>query len=109
MKKCLLLMMLFVSTLAMTAQEKKKKKCPADEGYVKAVVIKYEVEACGYLLEIPGKTKNDPKIKLQPQSMPDSFKQHKKKVWVKYRVPKTQPMTTCMAGQIVEIEDMKKR
>jgi hypothetical protein len=115
MKKISLLLSLLLIALTLGAQTKQKNTPkpvtpdPLKEGFVKATVLKYEVESCGYILVLDGKTKKDPKIKLQPENMDVKFKKNKLKVWVKYVMPKVQPMTTCMAGQVVKIEEMKIR
>ncbi|MDP2387780.1 MAG: hypothetical protein Q8M29_15515 [Bacteroidota bacterium] len=83
----------------------KTKKAAADytkEGYVKATVIKYEVESCGYILQLEGEKK------LMPQNLADEFKKDKLVIWIKYETPKKQPMTTCMAGTVVKLTDVKK-
>ncbi|MFL5752530.1 MAG: hypothetical protein ACJ76F_03915 [Bacteroidia bacterium] len=115
MRKVSLFIFMLLFSLAALGQKKARTKPeelisdPAKEGFIKATVIKYEVENCGFLLQVNGKTKKDPKIKLQPENMAEEFKKNKLKVWVKYVVPKTQPMTTCMAGQVVKVEAMKIR
>lgn len=86
-----------------TGATKPPKTKPEKEGYVKATVIKYEVENCGYILVLADKKK------LQPDQLADEFKKNRLKVWVKYTVPKTQIPTTCMAGQSVKVEAIKKR
>lgn len=70
-----------------------------------ARVIKYEVEACGYLLELPDAKKS----KLAPDKLPDELKKDNQKVWVKYTPLKKQLMGVCMAGTQVEIVDIKAR
>ena len=92
-------------SLSVSAQNKKSKINYEKEGYVKARVIKYEVENCGYLLELDGKEKT----KLTPDKLDDAFKKDKQKVWVKYSFVKKQPMSTCMGGKLVVISDIRKR
>jgi hypothetical protein len=92
-------------TCKVTAQEKKHKVNYEKEGYVKAIVIKYEVESCGYLIELTDKAKT----KITPYKLPDEFKKDKEKVWLKYTLAKKQLPSTCMAGKQAEIEDIKKR
>ena len=86
-----------------TPLAKSKKTNFEKEGYVKATIIKYEVENCGYIIELSDKKK------LQPDQLADEFKKNKLKVWIKYSVPKKQIPTTCMAGQLIKIESIKKR
>jgi hypothetical protein len=87
------------------AQEKKTATDYAKEGYVKATVINYKVEGCGFLIELADKEKT----KLAPEKLAVSFKKDKLKIWVKYTVAKKQPITTCMAGKVCEVIDVKKR
>jgi hypothetical protein len=115
MRKVSLFIFMLLFSLTVLGQKKPKTKPeplipdPPKEGFIKATVIKYEVESCGFLLQVDGKTRKDPKMKLQPENMAEEFKKNKLKVWVKYVVPKSQPITTCMAGQVVKIEAMKIR
>lgn len=111
MRKISLFIFALLLSLAACAQNKQKAivSDPAKEGYSKATVMKYEVESCGYILVLDRKSKKDPQVKLQPENMDEQFKKNKLKVWVKYVMPKTQPMTTCMAGQVVKIEKMMPR
>ncbi|HWY39125.1 MAG TPA: hypothetical protein VNY73_11235 [Bacteroidia bacterium] len=87
------------------SQEKKQSVNYEKEGYVKATVIHYKVDGCGFLLELADKEKT----KLAPDKLADSFKINKLKVWLKYSPAKSQPMSTCMAGKPCEIIDVKKR
>ena len=87
------------------AQEKKHKVNYEKEGYVKALVIKYNVEDCGFIIELDDKEKT----KLTPYKLPNEFKKGKEKVWIKYSIVKTQLPSTCMTGRQVELEDIKKR
>src|ERR1700739_4458141 len=88
-----------------TAQEKKQQIDFAKEGYVKATVIHYKVEGCGFLIELDDKEKT----KLMPEKLDEGFKKNKEKIWIKYSIAKKQPMGTCMAGKFCEIIDIKKR
>ncbi len=87
------------------AQEKAKKINYAKEGYVKATIIKYEVEGCGFLIQLADKEKK----KLMPDKLPDEFKKDKSKIWVKYIIAKKQMDGTCMAGKQCTIVEIKKR
>lgn len=100
-----LLLTFSLSAFSLKAQEKKQKIDYAKEGYVKAVVIDYKVDNCGFMLELTDKRKS----KLNLDSIPAAFKKEKLKVWVKYIVAKKQPMTTCMAGHFCELVDIQKR
>ena len=111
MRKISLCILMILFSFAGYAQTNKKKKPdPVKEGFIKATVIKYEVESWGFILVLDGKTKKDPKIQLQPEGgLDEKFRKDKLKVWLKYAVMKKQPMTTCMAGQVVKIEEIKIR
>jgi hypothetical protein len=87
------------------AQEKKQKINYEKEGYIKARVIHYKVEGCGYLIELTDKAKT----KIAPDKLADEFKKDKTKIWIKYTIAKKQPMSTCMAGKLAEMLDVKKR
>lgn len=92
-------------SLETIAQEKKHKINYEKDGYLKAIVIKYEVASCGYLIELTDKEKT----KIIPYKLPDEFKKDREKVWVKYVIVKKQLPSTCMAGKQVEIEAIQKR
>lgn len=91
-------------TCQVSAQEKPKKINYAKEGYVKAVIINYNVENCGFLIELTDKAKTKLAGKLN-----DEFKKNKQKIWIKYTLAKKQPISTCMSGKTIEITDIKKR
>jgi len=101
----LLILAFSLFTDDLTAQEKPKKINFKKEGYVKARVINYKVDGCGFLIELADKTKT----KLAPEKLTDEFKKDKQKVWIKYMPVKKQPMSTCMAGKLVELLDIQKR
>jgi len=92
-------------TFTLNAQEKKQTVNYAKEGYVKASIINYKVENCGFLIELADKEKT----KLAPEKLADDFKKDKIKIWVKYSIVKKQPVSTCMAGKVCEVIDIKKR
>jgi len=100
----LLIAVFTLCTFTISAQTAKKINY-AKEGYVKAKVIKYEVESCGFLIELGDKEKT----KLMPDKLADEFKKKNLKVWVKYTLAKKQLPGTCMAGKQSEIIDIKKR
>ena len=72
------------------------------EGYVKATVINYEVDGCTFLFKL-----SDEK-KLEPTSLSAEFKKDQLAVWIKY-TPKKGAVSTCMAGQVVELSDIQIR
>lgn len=72
------------------------------KGYVKAMVISYEVDGCGYMLELTDKSKLEPDG-LQPEFQKDSLK-----VWIKYKAVPDR-MSVCMAGATIDLLEIKKR
>lgn len=100
-----LLIILAALGLSISCQPKGKQTDYAKEGYLKAMVIKYEVESCGYLLELA----DEQKSKLAPDKLPEELKKDRQPVWVKYTPVKKQMMGACMAGTQVQIVDIKKR
>ncbi|MGZ3864859.1 MAG: hypothetical protein ACXVC6_11235 [Bacteroidia bacterium] len=93
-------------TFSANGQEAKKQKINyAKEGYEKATVINYNVDGCGFMLQLMDKRKS----KISPDKFPDEFKKEKMKVWIKYASAKKQPVTTCMAGHFCELIDIQKR
>lgn len=92
-------------TFKVSAQEKKQKTNYEREGYVKAIVVHYEIESCGYFIELADKAKT----RLAPHKLPDEFKKDKGKVWVKYTIAKKQLPSTCMVGKQAEVTDIQKR
>ncbi len=99
-----LLLLAFLLTFKISAQEKPKKRCYTKEGYVKAEVIHSTIENCGYLIVLCDKDKTKLAGKLT-----DEFKKDKQKIWLKYWLAKKQPMSTCMTGKSIEILDIHKR
>ncbi len=83
---------------------KSKKEVFLKEGFVQATVIKYEVESCGYILQLNADEKIMPNKELETE-----FKVDKMPVWVKYTVQSKAKNTTCMAGKLAEITEIKKR
>ena len=74
----------------------------AAEGYLKAAIIKHNLDGCSWMIELEDKSKKE------PQNLGEEFKKEGMKIWVKYSVPKG-AMSICMAGEIVKIEDIKER
>lgn len=113
LKHLLYLLCVFISTISIVScccQNKavsatdttKKQETPDYEkaGYVRATVIKYEVDGCGYLLQL-GSGK-----KLEALNLPEELKQEKKEVWIKYELDRN-AASICMAGDIVKLTDHK--
>ena len=72
------------------------------DGYIKAIVIKYEVDGCAFLLKLMDEKK------LEPTNLSIEFKKDQFAVWIKY-VPKKGVLGICMAGQTVELLDIQIR
>ncbi len=72
------------------------------EGYTAATVIYYELDACKWMIQL------DDEKKLEPRGMDTAFQKDKLKVWVKYEILKG-AVSTCMAGTIVKITEIKER
>ncbi len=92
-------------TLNINAQEKPRKINYKKEGYIKAQIINYNVDGCGFLIELCDKKKS----KFAPEKLADNLKKDKQKIWIKYTLAKKQPMSTCMAGKLIEVLDIQKR
>jgi hypothetical protein len=72
-------------------------------GYVQAKIIKYDVDGCKWLLQL------DELHRLVPSApLPSVFQQENILVWIKYTLKKG-GAGFCMAGQIVELADIKHR
>ena len=100
MKNILLIMF---PVLLFACKAKKDTTDYAVQGYEKATIIKYEVESCGYIIQLENENK------LMPDKLDESFKKDQLKVWVKYEILKKQPMSTCMAGKAVKMLDIKRQ
>ena len=79
-----------------------QQKSYANGGYSRAMIIYYELDGCGYMIQLGDGTK------LEPTNLKDEFKKDKLDVWVKY-TPKKGGASICMAGQIVDITDIQLR
>ena len=87
------------------AQERKQTVNYPKEGYVKASIIDYKVDGCGFLIQLNDKQKT----KLAPEKLPEEFKKNKLNIWVKYSIVKSQPNSTCMAGKTCQLIDIMRR
>jgi len=74
----------------------------SSEGYTQATVLSYMVDGCKWVLQL-----GDEK-KLEPQNLAPEFQKDQLKVWIKYQAVKG-GMSTCMAGTVVTISDIKER
>ncbi len=73
------------------------------EGFVKAEVIKYEVESCGYIIKL-----QDNQL-LSPENLIENFKKDKLTVWVKYTFLKQKSPSICMAGKPIKVDEIAER
>lgn len=74
----------------------------AAQGYVKAMVIDIELDGCKYMLELESDKK-----KLEPDGLQEIFMQDSLPVWIKYK--HADRMSVCMAGETIDLLDIKKR
>ncbi len=74
-----------------------------NEGFVKAEIIKYEVESCGYLIKL------EDNLLLSPEILSEDFKKDKLMVWLKYSILKQKSPSFCMAGKPIKVEEIAER
>ena len=72
------------------------------QGFVKAMVITYEVDGCGYMLEL-----SSDKSRLEPDGLQPDFQKDSLPVWIKYKT--VDRMSICMAGATIDLLEIKKR
>lgn len=72
------------------------------QGYVKATVVAMELDGCGYMLEL-----SSDKAKLEPDGLQPEFQKDSLPVWIKYKA--VERMSICMAGQTIDLLEIKKR
>ena len=92
-----------------TATSSEIKRDFEKEGYAKATVIYYELDACKYILQLVPDINGPDVIKqLEPTNLKAEFQKDQLAVWIKYS-PKKDAMSACMAGQIIELSDIQLR
>lgn len=69
-------------------------------GFVKATIINYALDGCGFMLLL-----KDGK-KLEPVNLSEEFKKDSIKVWIKYQHYKGNSI--CMAGEMVTVTAIEK-
>lgn len=100
----LLLAALFVVFITACVTQKKTSDSDMEaQGFVKAMVISYEVDGCGYMLEV-----ESDKSKLEPDGLQPEYQKDSMKVWIKYKAVPDR-MSVCMAGATVDLLEIKKR
>jgi hypothetical protein len=75
----------------------------AKNGYVKGYVTDVQLDGCKWMIAL----QDSGGKKIEPDEIPPGFQQDSLLVWVKYK-PEDR-MSVCMAGQTVDILDIKKR
>jgi hypothetical protein len=65
-------------------------------GFIKATVIKLDLDGCSWMLQL-----EDGK-KLEPINLKEEFQKVNLKVWIQYE-PFTQGASICMAGEMVKV------
>mgnify|MGYP001589060402 CR=1 FL=1 len=72
------------------------------EGFTKAIVIKYEVDGCVWMIQ------SENGEKFEPSNLPEEFRKDQLPVWLKYQFQKA-GVSNCMAGKMVLISEIAKR
>lgn len=99
--------LLVATTILLAASSCKEKKATtatvdyAGQGYVKAMIIDYELDGCKYMIQL------EDKKKLEPDFVKSDFQKDSLLVWVKYK--HDERLSICMAGETVVVTDMVKR
>jgi len=79
------------------------------EGFVKATMVYYELDACKYILQLVSDPNGPDVIKqLEPTNLKEEFQKDQLAVWIKY-TPKKGGVSACMAGQMVDLTDIQIR
>lgn len=74
----------------------------AANGYVKGYVTNVQLDGCTWMIQLDSAGK-----RIEPNEIPPSFQQDSLLIWVKYKPEER--MSICMAGQTVNILDIRKR
>lgn len=74
----------------------------AANGYVKGYITDVQLDGCKWMIKLDSSGK-----RIEPNEIPPGFEQDSLLVWVKY-TPEDR-MSICMAGQTVNIIDIRKR
>ncbi|MBI3502536.1 MAG: hypothetical protein HY063_12165 [Bacteroidetes bacterium] len=82
---------------------REQQKALYEAGYIRARVVYNEVDGCGYMIQLGDGKKLEPSKKLS-----EEFKKDGLDVWIKY-TPKKGTMSTCMAGEVVDLNDIQLR
>lgn len=96
-------------TTAQTTTTPEVKRDFAAEGYIKATVIFYEIDACKYIIRLESDPNGPDVLKqLEPTNLSVEFQKDQLPVWIKYTAKKG-AVSPCMAGQVVELSDIQLR
>ncbi|MCU0435775.1 MAG: hypothetical protein MUC87_20110 [Bacteroidia bacterium] len=106
-----LLLLLFIALISGSCfLRKKEKQQPIDyaaQGYVKALVVDYELDGCKWMLRLDNDDPNDDDKKMEPDFLFSEFQKDSLPVWLKYQ--REERISICMAGETVKVIDIKKR
>lgn len=72
------------------------------QGFVRAMVVEMNLDGCGYMIEL-----SSDKSKLEPDGLQPEFQKDSFPVWIKYKA--VDRMSVCMAGQTIDLLEIKKR
>ena len=75
----------------------------AKNGYAKGYVTEVQLDGCKWMIQLQDSAGK----RIEPDDIPPSFQKDSTLVWVKYKPDNR--MSVCMAGQTVNILDIKKR
>ena len=106
MRKLTLLFTVLTSVFIVACVTKKVTASDTDmeaQGFVKAMVIRMDLDGCGYMLELAGD-----KTKLEPDGLQPEYQTDSLNVWIKYKAAPDR-MSVCMAGQTIDLLEIKKR
>lgn len=73
------------------------------QGFVKAMIISYEIDGCNYMLELVSD-----KSRLEPDGLQPEYQKDSMNVWIKYKSAPDR-MSVCMAGATIDLLEIKKR
>ncbi|CAN5896771.1 hypothetical protein BH11BAC7_BH11BAC7_34240 [soil metagenome] len=110
MKKYFLLSILAIAVIAFSCHRVKEvvsekadaKYDYAANGYAKGYVTEVQLDGCKWMIQLDSAGK-----RIEPDEIPPGFQHDSLAVWVKYK--SVDRMSICMAGQTVDIVDIKKR
>jgi hypothetical protein len=106
----LLLLLLLPLLVAGCFLKKKDTSASVDyaaQGYVKAIVVDYELDGCRWMLRLDNDDPTDDDKKMEPDFLFSEFQKDSLPVWLKYT--KEERISICMAGETVKVIDIKKR